>query len=802
MSNFFLQIYIYLEQIHISLRRNFHLTELLCMVRFAILAVLVLMGSPLVAQRFSINGLTNNEEGKPLPLVTVYLKNTNHSTQTDSIGKFVLPGIAPGTYRLIISHLGFDPVEQEVTVSEQLMLAPIVLLSSTKNLAEVSVRAEKQTKIQETKPITISSIQIKEVVAQNVLLTDVVDRLSGVRIRRSSSLGDASDISINGIRGTAIRMYINGLPMEFIYPRFDISTLPIGNVKRIDVYKGVLPVEVGTDAMGGGINLITEQKTYNSLRASYTIGSFNTHLADFTLGLANKKNYFVSLTGAYNYSANDYRMGALVFEKNKTEEVRRFHDNYQMSFGGITVGAHSKPWADEVALTLNLSGGFKELMNGARVASTAIGEAVYHAKNLSSTLKYEKMFLNEKVRFNSVANYSREHMNYVDTTRNVYSWSGAIVGRRSNPGEYSYGYSDTYTDSWVNRSTVSIKLLPDHTFLVSNLYAKQKIAGENHLEQPADDYLRIPQYLTKNIIGAQYEGLFDKFTFTAAVKRFDYVLDGAENLTFQPISKTGGFWGWNTGLKYTISPALFLRTSFEKGFLIPLFSQFVGNGADILRNTDLNPESSDNLNLGLTVDHPIATAFRISSSVNGFYRKQHDVIFLGNTIFRRYQNADQVRTIGVEGDILLTLYKDFALKTNITFMRKTFTKVQGTENQFLVGAAFPNNPNFFANTELSWQKSNFLGGHNQFRAYLFYNYIAPFNYIQVGKDNSPSKTPSAYVPVQHRTDMGVSYKLMKSGLTSSLNVLNIFNAELFDNFLVPRAGTSINVKLIYEIANF
>ncbi len=770
--------------------------------QFVLLASLAFPSTYSAAQRFTLQGIVNDDVGKPIPSVTVYLKSTKYTALSDSAGQYVIARITPGKYTLIVSHLGFGKVEREVDIRKDITLGTIVLTSTAKELDEVAVTAEKQTTIQETKPITISSIQIKDAVAQNVLLTDVVDRLSGVRIRRSSSLGDASDISINGIRGTAVRVYINGLPMEFVYPRFDISTLPIGNVKRIDVYKGVLPVEVGTDAMGGGINLITEQKTYNSLRASYNVGSFNTHLADFSLGLANAKNYFVTMSGAYNYSDNDYKMNALVFEKNKVEQVRRFHDKYQMFFGGITVGVHSKSWADELALTLNLSGGYKQLMNGARVTNTAFGEAIYHASNLSSTLKYEKSFLNEKVQFSTIGNYSREHINYVDTTQNVYSWSGIIVGRKSAPGEYSYAYSDTYTDSWVNRSTLTLALSAHHKLLFSNLYAKQRIMGENHLELPAEDYMRIPQYLTKNIAGLQYEGSFNKFTFTTAVKRFDYNLDGAENFTFKLINKTGGFWGWNAGLKYDIIPGLFVRTSFEKGYLIPQFNQFVGNGADILRNTDLVPESSDNLNLGATVDRPVSQTFRIASAVNGFYRKQRDVIFLGNTIFRRYENADEVRTIGVEGDVLLTYKKAFSLKTNVTFMRKTFSKVVGIENQFLVGAAFPNNPNFFANAEFSWQKSNLFSGNDQFRTYLFYNYIATFNYIQVGKDNSPSKTPTAYVPVQNRVDAGVSYKLNKHGLTTSLNVLNILNAELFDNFLVPRAGTSFNVKVIYEIANF
>jgi outer membrane cobalamin receptor len=422
------------------------------------------------------------------------------------------------------------------------------------------------------KPITISSVEIKNVVSQNVLITDIIDRLSGVRIRRSSSLGEPSDISINGLRGNAVRVYIDGLPMEFIYPNFDISTLPIGNLKRIDVYKGVLPVDVGTDALGGGINLVTEQKSYNSLRASYNVGSYNTHLGDFALGLANKKNYFVNVTGAVNYSDNSYGMDARIFEDgNRIRRIRRFHDQYEIFFGGITIGTHSKPWADELKLSVNVSGGNKELQNGARVSGTAFGEAQYKAENLTAVVKYEKSFWKQRALFSTAANYSSQTMNYVDTTKNVYSWSGKVIGRKQSPGEYYEANSDTYIHGWINRSSFTFKISPDQKLLFSNLYAKQKLTGINYLEaDPMEDYLRIPQYLTKNVAGAQYEGLFlNRLTFSAAIKKYDYVLDGAENNTFELVKKKDGIWGWNTALKYDIAEGIFTRASFEKGYLIP-----------------------------------------------------------------------------------------------------------------------------------------------------------------------------------------------------------------------------------------
>ena len=756
-------------------------------------------------QEVSVNGTVKNSNGEFLPFVTISLKSTNYSSTTNEEGKFKIDHVADGEYKLVVSHVGFKTFEKSIKVAAKSVFEEIVLINSATELDEVLVKTEKQTKVLETKPIAISSVEIKNVISQNVLITDVVDRLSGVRIRRSSSLGDNSDISINGMRGNAVRIYIDGLPMEFIYPNFDISTLPIGNLKRIDVYKGVLPVDVGTDALGGGINLITEQKSYNSLKASYNVGSFNTHLADVTLGLTNAKNYFINVSGAYNYSDNDYKMDAQIFEKNnKRERVRRFHDRYRMAFGSITVGTHSKPWADELKLTLNLSGGDKQLQNGARVTGFAFGEANYTAQNLSAILKYDKLFLGEKGLFTTTFNYSDQTLGYVDTTRNVYSWSGKIVGRQGTQGEYYRANSETYIKSSVNRTSVSFKIATNHKLLFSNLYAKQKLTGIDYLEEnPAEDYLRVPQYLTKNVAGIQYEGLYlNRLTFSTALKRFDYMLDGAENNTFQLVKKKGGIWGYNAALKYDITEGLFARASYEKGLLIPLFYQFVGNGADIIRNTDLLPESSDNLNLGFSLAKPINKLLNITSTVNGFYRNQHDIIFIGSGVIRRYDNADQVGTVGVEGDIALTYNNAFSLKTNVTFLRKTFTKVLVADSQFLVGTDFPNNPNFYANSEFSWQKSNLIKNDDRFRAYLFYNYIAAFNHITIGKENSQKNTPEAYVPVQHRLDAGFSYKFPKRALTASLNVLNVFDAELFDNYLVPRGGINFNIKVIYELTNF
>jgi len=584
--------------------------------------------------------------------------------------------------------------------------------------------------------------------------------------------------------------------------------LPLSNIKRLDVYKGVLPVDVGTDAMGGAVNIVTEQPTTSGVRASYSYGSFNTHMADLQLSLANKKNFFASVNAAYNYSDNDYRMKALVYETNRVEKVRRFHDGYQMSFTGLTLGVHSKPWADELRFSTNYAWGYKALQNGIRITNYAYGQARYTSENLTANVKYSKALLDERLAINNTLAYSYQSLDFVDTTKNIYSWSGRVIDRKKGSkdgGEYG-GKTNTNTrySNIMDRATLVFKINSHHTLSLSNLYAYQRLTGTDYLKEADErDYLAVPQYLTKDIAGLQYDGRFlDKLSVSGALKRFGYVLNGAENNTFLPIKKRDSFMGWNASLKYDLTERLYVKTSYERGFLIPTFEQFVGNGADILRNTSLTPESSDNVNLGLGYTPAAACQFTVTAAVNAFYREQYDIIFLNSTrVVRRYENSDQVRTTGLEGEAVMVYNKNWIWRNNITWLSKTYTNIKDPQNAWMLGTAFPNNPSFYANTELSWQKTALWHEADQLRVYTFYQYVAPFNFGPIGREDSYQNSPDLFVPTQHRLDAGASYRFSKRHITVAFNVINLLNAELYDNFKVPRAGINMNAKLIFEIKN-
>jgi outer membrane cobalamin receptor len=57
--------------------------------------------------------------------------------------------------------------------------------------------------------------------------------------------------------GKAVKFFIDGVPLEMLGKGVDLSTLPVNMADRVEIYKGVVPVHLSTDAMGGAVNIIS-----------------------------------------------------------------------------------------------------------------------------------------------------------------------------------------------------------------------------------------------------------------------------------------------------------------------------------------------------------------------------------------------------------------------------------------------------------------------------------------------------------------------------------------------------------------
>lgn len=90
-------------------------------------------------------------------------------------------------------------------------------------------------------------------------LSDALTRLPGMKLRESGGVGSDMQLMLDGFSGRHVKVFIDGVPQEGVGSSFSLNNIPVNFAERIEVYKGVVPVGFGTDALGGVINIVTNR---------------------------------------------------------------------------------------------------------------------------------------------------------------------------------------------------------------------------------------------------------------------------------------------------------------------------------------------------------------------------------------------------------------------------------------------------------------------------------------------------------------------------------------------------------------
>src|SRR5262249_19840782 len=108
-------------------------------------------------------------------------------------------------------------------------------------------------------------------------LGEVLARTQGIGVRRAGGLGSDTRFSIDGLTDDQVRFFLDGVPLELAGYPFGIANVPVNLIERVEIYSGVVPARFGADALGGAVNLVTDDDLRgHKLAASYEVGSFGT----------------------------------------------------------------------------------------------------------------------------------------------------------------------------------------------------------------------------------------------------------------------------------------------------------------------------------------------------------------------------------------------------------------------------------------------------------------------------------------------------------------------------------------------
>lgn len=772
-----------------------------------------------------INGKIVDVNNNPLFGATAVIKNDTKGVATDLNGTFQINKLSIGKYVLIVSNVGFKTKEVpfEIDHSKRKVLK-IILEENSSKLTEVVIRGKSKSVKIEERGFNVNSFDFKGIKHQNLDVNTVLDRTPGVRVRRSGGIGSDFEYSLDGMSGNAIRFFIDGIPMDYYGSSYSINNLPISLIKRMDIYKGVVPVEIGSDALGGAINIVTNQKSSSFLETSYSIGSFNTHQIAFH-GQWNFNSGLVSrLSSFYTYSDNNYKVwgegvfyadessGFNTIEFTKSNPAERFNDDFQTISTKFDIGYTNKKWADQLFMSMVASDQRKGVQT-AQTMSRVYGKVRNNEQTVMPSLVYKKKnFLTEGLDVNAFTAYSYTKGVVVDTSYVQYDWRGKQIGVRPSGGEIGYDGKSLFTQndrSSIVRLNINYELPFSLKLGINYVHSNLSRRGED----PYAPEYRIPQIepqkIGSNFLGISLEKQMykKKLLTTTFLKLYEYNASINE-LIYTDVYNVKKYkknilnWGAGLATSWRISDNFLVKASLENAVRMPSSIEALGNGITISSNPEIRPEKSFNINVGAILGRFTAGENHgFKASLNTFYRDTKDKLLFTLIDARdngNFLNIDRIVGKGVEFEFLYDFNQRLKFNCNATYLDQRnnlkFDEI-GRKNIFF-GDRMRNTPYFMANAGVNYQFKNLFQKKSKLFVYTQSAYIHEF---YLDWPSAASANNKRIVPSQLTIDMGCSYSFPSNNFVVALDVSNILNAQVYDNYRLQKPGRGIFFKLNYEI---
>ena len=748
---------------------------------------------------------------------TVYLKGTGHGGITNQEGIYHVSAPA-GNYTLVVSAVGYKTVEKPVTLLRgQRVRQNITISPETQQLDEVTVVSTGVSRLKRS-AFNAVAVDTKELQNTTKNLSDALAKAPGMKLRESGGVGSDMQLMLDGFSGKHVKVFIDGVPQEGVGSSFGLNNIPVNFADRIEVYKGVVPVGFGTDAIGGVINIVTNKKRRRwFLDASYSYGSFNTHKSNVNFGQTFKNGFTYEINVFQNYSDNDYHIEAPVedfetgrIDRDKKVRVKRFNDTYHNEAVVGKVGVVDKKWADRLMLGFTYSNMYQDIQTGVR-QDIVYGQKHRKGHSLMPSLEYYKRNLLAKgLDVALTVNYNKNLTTNVDTASYKYNWYGDRKLLNS-PGEQSYQHSRADNNNWNGTFTANYRLGKMHmltfnhvlnTFSRSNtsLLAKEEqsdaIAKETRKNISGVSYRLMPSETWNLSVFGKYYNQFVAGPVATDANQNDYVR------TTRSVSSIG----YGAAGTYFILPGLQAKLSYEKAYRLPTIEEMFGNEDLEMGDIGIRPENSDNVNLNLSYNR---TFGRHSVYVEGglVYRNTKDYIqrnitdLSGGKSAATYINYGKVLTKGYNISACYGFGKWVSVGGNFTQMDvrdNMKTSISGSAENIAYKERMPNLPYIFADSDVTFYWRDLGRKGNALTVSYDNQYLHSFTYYS---SKIGSNKGDYVVPSQFSHNLSLSYSLRDGRYNLSFECRNFTDEQLYDNFSLQKAGRAFYGKVRVYFGN-
>jgi vitamin B12 transporter len=601
--------------------------------------------------------------------------------------------------------------------------------SAFKQLDEVTVTGSK-TSLKQSETGKIVTVLDAKAIRNNEgkTLTELLNTQAGfMLVGANNAPGTNIDPYFRGASDGNLLIVVDGVPVydpSQISNTFDLNTIPLEQIERIEILKGGASTIWGSDAVAGVIQIFLKKENKKPLaaNATYSYGSYNTmHAGAGIDGTIKKLGYRLQYDyqKSAGFSAAYDSTGKSGFDKDGFSQNNLLAElNY----------AFSK--AFNVKATGNFSDYHNDLDEGAFT-----DDKDYTASNKNNAAAVYLNYHQQSLKWTTLFSYQQARRYFTDDSTDISSPYTTY-----QRGRY---LGNTYTaESYAN--------------IVFSTHM-QLVGGVQYIRQSTDQY-----YLSEGSFGPFESSIGKDSAKASQVSGYaSYLLTGMHGFNFEAGIRVNHHSIYGTNATYTFNPSFTINehtkifVNISSAYKIPslyqLYSEY-GNKA-------LKPESSTTYEIGLQAESADAAMFfRIAA----FKRDIRDLITFftdPNTFASHYINSDRQHDYGFEAESDFKLGKAGDWSNNFSFVDGDGI-IDGVKTKNLY-----RRPDFILNSRLNLQPAKHLVVGPAFR-YVGDRMKGPYD---IGPDTMPH---------YYTVDCFVSYQFPHLRLFA--NFQNITNQQYFD----------------------
>jgi len=152
-----------------------------------------------------ISGTVKDTKGHPIRGASITIKDSYDGATSDSLGAFHFSSPEKGPFTLVVTNIGYDPVEQPVTLGGTALTLRILMKEQLSELKAVTITAGSFTAGDAKRGAVLSSLDVATTAGSNADITAALKTLPGAQ-----QVGEQEGLFVRGGAGYEAKQYIDG----------------------------------------------------------------------------------------------------------------------------------------------------------------------------------------------------------------------------------------------------------------------------------------------------------------------------------------------------------------------------------------------------------------------------------------------------------------------------------------------------------------------------------------------------------------------------------------------------------------